>query len=92
VRGLGILPWSNAVHYGDEPRRRDEYHDALAGGMCPGFAADDGAALRFMGTELAEVVTSRPGAGAYHVRSAGGEIVEHPLAARFLGQAEVLAA
>jgi dipeptidase E len=92
VRGLGLLPWSNAVHYDKEPVRREEYHRALASGMRPGYAADDGAALHFIGGELADVVTSRPGAGAFHVQSVGGEAIESPLAARFLGRPEVLAA
>ena len=88
VHGLGLLPWSNAVHYDKEPLRRAEYHRALQDGMVPGYAADDGAALHFAGTELAEVVASRPGAGAYHVSATS----EHPLAVRFLGRPEVLAA
>jgi peptidase E len=75
-----------------EPVRREEYHRALASGMRPGYAADDGAALHFIGGELADVVTSRPGAGAFHVQSVGGEAIESPLAARFLGRPEVLAA
>ena len=46
-----------------------------------GLAADDDVALHFVGTELHEVVTSRPGATAYRVGPEG----ERPLEARLLG-------
>jgi peptidase E len=77
--GLGLLPHSNAVHYGDEPERRPQYHAALLGGMRGGYAASDGAALHFEGTELSRVVTSRPAARAYRVDAVGGEVVEREL-------------
>ena len=60
VRGMEFLPWSNAVHYDKEPHRRPAFHAALLAGMPGGFAAEDGAALHFVGEELARVVTSRP--------------------------------
>ena len=47
--GLGLLPWSNCVHYDGEPRAPRAYHAAVAAGMAPGYAADDGAALHFVG-------------------------------------------
>src|SRR6201987_4623223 len=56
VDGLGLMPWSNAVHYGKEPERRAAYHRAVAGGIAPGYGVGDGAALRFVGSELAAVV------------------------------------
>jgi peptidase E len=84
--GLGMLPWSNAVHYEDEPGRRAAFHDAVATGMPPGYGASDGAALVFTGTELSEVVSSRPGARAVHVRTnAKGAVVERDLPVRYLG-------
>ena len=52
VRGLGLLPYSNCVHYDAEPARRAEYHRAVADGMRPGFAVEDGVALHFRGTRL----------------------------------------
>jgi hypothetical protein len=57
----------------------------IAEGVIPaGYAADDGAALVFRGTELAEAVASRPGARAYRVeRGPSGEVVEMPV--RYLG-------
>ena len=54
---------------------------ALAGGI----AADDGAALHYVGTELAEVVTSEATAGAYRVERVDGRVVETRLPSRHLG-------
>ena len=88
VTGLGLLPCSNAVHYDKEPARRPAYHAAVADGMCGGYAAEDGAALHFVGEELARVVSSRAGARAYRVDAVDGEVVELPLAADQLGAVE----
>jgi dipeptidase E len=86
VEALGLLPWSNAVHYDDEPGRRDAFVAAVADGMPPGYGAGDGSALRFVGTELAEVVSSRPGARAFHVGPDGeGGALERELPVRYLG-------
>jgi dipeptidase E len=86
VEGLGLLPWSNAVHYDEEPGRRSAFVDAVADGMAPGYGAGDGSALRFVGTELAEVVSSRPDARAVHVcTDGGGGALERDLAVRYLG-------
>jgi dipeptidase E len=72
--GLGFLPGSNSVHHDSEPARRPVYLEAVAGGRIPpGYAADDGAALVFRGTELHEVISARRGARAYRV-TADGEI------------------
>ncbi len=71
LEGLGFLPWSNAVHYNDEPGRRTAFMDAIAGGMAPGYGVGDAAALHFVGTELAEAVSSRPGARARYVSGDG---------------------
>jgi dipeptidase E len=86
VEGLSFLPWSNAVHYAEEPGRRAAFVDAIAGGLVPGFGAGDGTALRFVGTELAEVVSSRPGARAFRVGPDGeGGVSERELPVRYLG-------
>src|SRR4051794_35706373 len=66
VPGLGFLLHSNAVHY-REGSRRDAFHRHLLEGMAPGYATEDGAALRFVGAELVEVVASRADAGAYRL-------------------------
>jgi dipeptidase E len=81
----GLLRGSNAVHYGKEARRRPDFQAAIAAGMAPGWGADDGAALHFLGPRLARVVSSRPHAGAYRVEAVGGQAVESPLATEYLG-------
>jgi dipeptidase E len=85
MEGLGFLPWSNAVHYEDEPGRRAAFQQAVAEGMPPGYGAGDGAALHFVGTELAEVVSSRPQARAVYVSGEEGTVQERELPVRYLG-------
>ena len=51
------------------------------------YAADDGAALHFIGRKLRRVVTSRPGAKAYRVGKVGREVVERELEAKLPGGA-----
>jgi dipeptidase E len=65
--GLGFLPESACPHYDGEERRRPVYRALVDEGFPPGYAADDGAALHFVGTDLAEVVSAAPGARAYRV-------------------------
>jgi len=65
--GLGILPGSFCPHYDSEERRRPAYRDLVENGFPPGYAADDCVALHFVGTDLHEVVSSRPGSRAYRV-------------------------
>jgi dipeptidase E len=81
IEGLGLLPWSNCVHYDGEPGRRAEYLAGVEDGMTPGYAADDGAALHFVGSELDRVVSSRPGALAYRVEAVDGCARETPIQA-----------
>jgi peptidase E len=85
VRGLGLLPYSNCVHYTNEPERRGEYHRFVGDGMRPGYAADDGAALHFHGEDLHAVVSSRAHAKAYRVEPVEDEVVETRLDPVFLG-------
>ena len=85
VRGLGLLPYSNCVHYDAEPARRAEYHRAVADGMRGGFAADDGVALHFRGTHLDHVVSSRPDGSAYEVQLDGRRVLERRLDVSYLG-------
>jgi peptidase E len=73
---LGFLPGSACPHYDGEERRRPRYHELLADGFPPGIAADDGVAVHYVGTELVEVVTCRPGATAYRVSREGEERLE----------------
>jgi dipeptidase E len=85
VRGLGLLPYSNCVHYDAEPERREEYHSLVASGMRAGFAVEDRVGLHFRGTRLKHVVSSREGACAYRVQMGARGVRETRLEAFFLG-------
>lgn len=83
--GLGLVAGSNSPHFDGEEQRRPLYHRLVASGELPdGLAADDGAALVFHGTTLAECVSEREGAGCYRVTRAGDGAVETALAVRQL--------
>jgi peptidase E len=79
VRGLGLLPYSNCVHYDAEPARRAEYHRFVGDGMRAGYAVEDGVALHFRGTRLERVVSARPKGGAYRVDPAPDGVIESRL-------------
>jgi peptidase E len=83
--GLGLIEAMACPHYGGDERRR-AFHEAIADGLGPGYAADDGVAFHFAGPALAEVVSSRPEAGAYRVERVEGRVVETRLPVRFLGE------
>ena len=75
--GLGFLPGSACPHYDGEGERRPVYTRLVREeGFPAGLAADDCVALRFDGTELAEVVTARDGSRAYRVSGEGEEPIE----------------
>jgi len=78
---LGFLPGSACPHYDGEELRRPRYHELVADGFPEGIAADDGVAVRYSGTEIAEIVSCRPGAAAYRVTRGG----ERQLESRSLG-------
>ena len=78
--GLGILPGSFCPHYDGEERRRPVYRALVDDGFPAGYAADDGAALHFVGADLREVVASHPGAHGYRVEPRS----EVPLPTRLL--------
>lgn len=80
--GLGFLPGSHCPHYDGETQRRPLYHRLVAEGFPAGYAIDDDAAMRFAGTEVAEVVSTREGTTAYRVERRDGRVVETPLEAR----------
>ncbi len=65
--GLGFLSGSACPHYDGEERRRPVYQELVANGFPPGVAADDAAALHYVGTDLREAVATREGARAYRV-------------------------
>jgi peptidase E len=84
--GLGLLPWSNGVHYDSEPGRRPLFQSLIADGtLPPGYATDDGAGLLYRGTELVEALSERDNAGAYRVdRGPDNTAEETPLPVRRL--------
>jgi dipeptidase E len=73
---LGFLPGSACPHYDGEEQRRPRYRELIDGGFPDGIAADDGVGVHFAGTEIAEIVTCRPGAAAYRVTREGEERLE----------------
>ncbi|HEY7257175.1 MAG TPA: peptidase E [Solirubrobacterales bacterium] len=92
VEGLGLLPFSNCVHYEPDSSRRLAYHEFLRDGMRPGYATEDGAALHFVGTELARAVASRPEARGFRLGVEGGRVVETSIATLYLGDGTAAAA
>jgi dipeptidase E len=84
--GLRLLAGSFCPHYDGEPARRPSYRRLIGDGRLPdGWAADDGAAVHFVGTDLAEVVSSRPDARAYRLERTADGATETALATRYLG-------
>ncbi|HEV2293697.1 MAG TPA: peptidase E [Tepidisphaeraceae bacterium] len=83
--GLGLLPGSACPHYDGESRRRPTFHRLIrAAALPPGVAADDGAAIHFVGRSVRTCVASRPRARGYLVRAQNGRIVEEALPTTFL--------
>jgi len=74
--GLGFLSGSACPHYDGEEFRRPRYRELVDDGFPEGIAADDGVGLHYVGTELREVVSCRPGATAYRVTREGEESLE----------------
>jgi dipeptidase E len=90
LEGLGLLPFSNCVHYEPGSKRRESYHRFLREGMISGYAAEDGAALHFTGQELSRVVSSRPEARGYRLDASGQRVVEMRIATTYLGDRGVV--
>ncbi|MCJ1907593.1 Type 1 glutamine amidotransferase-like domain-containing protein [Planococcus ruber] len=68
IHCLGFLAGSNCPHYDGEENRRPVYQRSITlKAIKGGIAADDGAALHYIGTELHRVVSSRQAAKAYEV-------------------------
>jgi peptidase E len=86
AEGLGLLPWSNCVHYKPEGSRREAYFRLILEGMRPGYASEDGTALHFKGLRLDRVVSSRREARGWYLERRGGTVSEMPLATAYLGE------
>ncbi|MFG2072560.1 Peptidase E [Nonomuraea maritima] len=86
AEGMGLLPYSCGVHYDSEAQRRPLLQASVASGELPsGYAADEGVALHYVGTEFIQAVSAVPGAGAYRVESDGdGGVKEFRIEPRLL--------
>jgi Peptidase E len=86
--GMGLLPYSCGVHYNSEPQRRPLLHRSIAEGELPdGYAADEGVALHYVGTELVQAVSVDPKGAAYRVeRDGSGGVKELRLEPRLLSR------
>jgi dipeptidase E len=84
--GLGWVRGGCCPHYENEKRRRPELLRLVKRGFPATIALDDGAAAHFIGTRLAEIVSSRPRARAFRVSIKSDAVVEHPLPVRYLGK------
>ena len=83
--GLGLVPYSNGVHYDSEPQRRPLYQRLVGDGTLPaGYATDDGAGILYRGTEFVAAVSEIDGAAAYFVTPPEGGVVETRLDTRRL--------
>ena len=88
VPGLGLLPFGNSVHFKPGSEQHREFENRLDEVSYAGYAATDGAALHFVGTELAQVVASRPEARAYRIDRRGDRARTTQIATRHLGSAD----
>jgi peptidase E len=88
VEGLGLLPWSNCVHYEAAGERRAAYRRFLLEGMRPGYAAEDGTGLHFKGVGLSRVVSSRPDTSGWRLEKRDDVVAETRLPVTYLGASQ----
>jgi peptidase E len=82
---LGLLPYSNGVHYDSEPQRRPLFQKLVADGVLPdGYATDDGVGLVYHGERLVEAVSEIRGKAAYKVSKVGEKAHEDRIEPRLL--------
>lgn len=80
--GLGFLKGSACPHYDGEADRRPTYHRLLRRELPAGVAADDWAAIHYVGTRIHACVSTKPGAGCYRVGIRGGVVREEGMETR----------
>jgi dipeptidase E len=73
--GLGLLAGSFCPHYNDASRQ-EAYARLVGEGFPAGYAAEDGVALHFEGSELRAVVTAEQGGRGYRVERGGETALE----------------
>ena len=81
TNGLGLVPYSNGVHYDSEPQRRPMFQSLIADATLPaGYATDDGVGVLYHGTAFAGAFTERDDKRAYWVeRQPDGTALETAL-------------
>jgi peptidase E len=86
TNGLGLIPFSNGVHYDSEPQRRPLFQQLVGDGVLgAGYATEDGTGVLYRGTDFVEAVTEVDGKHAYWVeRGPDGQVVETQLTTRRL--------
>ena len=85
---ISVLAGSHCPHYDGEVQRRPLHHKLIGDGFPTGIAVDEDAAIHYLGTEISEVVSARPGATANRVeQDTAGQVVETALSARMLDRA-----
>lgn len=86
TNGLGLIPFSNGVHYDSEEQRRPIFHELIGAGTLPaGYATDDGVGVLYRGTEFVEALTERKDKAAYWVSlDSRGAVDEQRLETRLL--------
>jgi dipeptidase E len=85
--GLGFLPGSACPHYDGEARRRPTFQRLIKSGtLPPGYAADDFAAIHFVGRRVFRCIASRSGAKVYRVRLLHGKISEESMPTTLLNR------
>lgn len=68
TNGLGLLPYSNGVHYDSEPKRRPLFQKLIAEGVLPnGYATDDGVGLHYIDNKLHKAISEKENKFAYFV-------------------------
>src|SRR5262249_23194136 len=82
--GLGLLKGSACPHYDGETDRRPIYHRALRRGLAAGVAADDWAAIHYIGTKIHACIATRPNAQCYRVDVRDGVVCEDEMTTRCL--------
>jgi dipeptidase E len=83
--GLGFLKGSACPHYDGETDRRPVYHRLMRRGLGAGVAADDWAAIHYIGAKIYACIGTRPNARCYHVGVRGGVVREEEMKTRRLG-------
>jgi peptidase E len=86
TNGLGLLPYSNGVHYDTEEQRRPLFHRLIEDGTLPaGYATDDRVGLHYRATDFVEAVSDTEGKAAYYVeRGPDGTATERRIEPRLL--------